>query len=162
MRILDRYAVKQLIPVTVWCVCVFLLLSCMIDLFGHLDEILRYHVAMKTILEYYLQFLPLVFVKSAPFALLLSTSFVAMRLSRYQELLAMSASGTPPLRASVPFIFVGWIMTLCVFAVSEWIVPHCAATYDQMKEEVFKGGKTDELLENVALMDEAKDRKSVV
>ena len=41
MRILDRYAVRQLVPVWLWCLCVFLFLSCVIDLFEHLDEILR-------------------------------------------------------------------------------------------------------------------------
>ena len=49
MRILDRYAVSQLLPVWIWCLCVFLFLSCLIDLFEHLDEILRYHIPLETV-----------------------------------------------------------------------------------------------------------------
>src|SRR3989338_1632439 len=94
MRILDRYAARQLIPVWLWCLVVFIFLSCLIDLFEHLDEILRYHIPPRTLLEYYLNFAPLVFVKASPLALLLATAFVATRFSSHQEFLAMNASGT--------------------------------------------------------------------
>ena len=154
MRILDRYAVKQLLPVWLWCLIVFIFLSCLIDLFEHLDEILRYHIPWATILQYYLNFVPLVFVRASPLALLLGGAFVATRLSRYQELLAMNASGTSLLRASVPFLFVGWVVSLCVFFVNDQVVPRTTAVYDQLREDVFRGQTgQDQLVENVAVMD---------
>ena len=52
MRILDRYVVRQLIPVWVWCIIVFLFLSCLIDLVEHLDEILRYHIRGRVVVQY--------------------------------------------------------------------------------------------------------------
>src|SRR3989338_7749977 len=86
MRILDRYTVRQLLPVWLWCLTVFILLSCLIDLFEHLDEILRYHIPVKTIWQYYLNFIPLVVVRASPLALLFSAAFVSTRLVRHQEL----------------------------------------------------------------------------
>ena len=80
MRILDRYVAKQLLPVGIWCLIVFILLTCLIDLFGRLDEILRYHIAAKTVIDYYVNFVPTVFVLACPLALLLAAAFVAMRL----------------------------------------------------------------------------------
>lgn len=154
MRLLDRHVVWQVIPVTIWCLAVFIFMSCIIDLFGRLDEILRYHIPMEAVLEYYKQFLPLVFVHATPFALLFSASFVAMRLSRYNELLAMNASGTSPLRASMPFLFVGLLLCVAVFSVNETLVPHAAATYERMKAQLFRGQKEHEIYENVALIDE--------
>ena len=153
MRILDRYAVRQLFPVWIWCLTVFVFLSCLIDLFEHLDEILRYHIHARFVLIYYLNFVPFVFVRASPLALLLGTSFVSMRLSRHQELLAMNASGTSLLRASVPFLFVGWIASLCVFAVNDLVVPKTSATYERLGQELFRGRQAQTTLENVAIMD---------
>ncbi len=154
MRILDRYVVRQLVPVALWCLAVFLFLSCLIDLFGRLDEILRYHIPIESVAEYYQQFLPIVFVRAAPFALLLGASFVAMRQSRHQELLAMSASGTSPLRSCLPFLFVGWMAAVGIFVVNETIVPQSAATYERLKNQLFRGQRNEEIYENVALIDE--------
>jgi LPS export ABC transporter permease LptG len=153
MRILDRYAVRQLLPVWLWCIVVFLFLSCLIDLFEHLDEILRYRVPTETVWEYYRNFVPLVFVKASPLALLFSAAFVAMRSSRYQELLAMSASGTSRLRAAVPFLFVGWLVSLCVFAMNELVVPRTVGTYERLRREAFRSQSERPAIENVAVMD---------
>jgi LPS export ABC transporter permease LptG len=153
MRILDRYVVRQLIPVWVWFLVVCVFLACLIDLFGHLDEILRYRVPAETVWRYYLNFMPVVFVRASPIALLLSAAFIASRLSRHQELLAISASGTSWLRASVPFAFVGWLAALAVLAVNELVVPRASATYERLRQEAFRGRASELLLENVAVMD---------
>jgi len=154
MRILDRYLVRQLVPVWLWCLTIFILLSCLIDLFGHLDEILRHGVPLRTVLEYYLNFTPLVFVKASPLALLLSSAFVASRLTRHQEFLALNASGTSLLRASMPFLFVGWLASLLVFAVNDRVIPRTAAAYQELREEAFeRATQKTKRLENVAVMD---------
>jgi LPS export ABC transporter permease LptG len=153
MRILDRYAVKQLLPVWIWCLAVFVFLSVLIDLFEHLDEILRYHIPWEEVAQYYLNFMPIVFVRASPLALLLATAFVATRLTRYQEFLAMNASGTSLLRASVPFLYVGWLATLCVFLVNEQVVPRTSVVYERLRLETFRGRGPDAPVENVAIMD---------
>ena len=145
---------RQLLPVGVWCLIVFILLTCLIDLFGRLDEILRYRLSVQTVIDYYVNFVPTVFVRACPLALLLGAAFVAMRLSRHQELLAMNASGTSLLRASVPFLFVGWLASLCVFVVNEQIAPQATIKYERIRDEAFRGRSTVEL-ENVAIMDSA-------
>lgn len=153
MRILDRYVVRQVLPVWLWCLVVFMFMSCLIDLFEHLDEIIRFRIPFKTVLAYYLNFLPFVFVRASPLALLLSAAFIATRLSRHQELLAMHASGTSLLRASVPFVFVGWLASLCVFLVNERVVPITSAAYEAIKREAFETRKGTTTLENVAVID---------
>lgn len=153
MRILDRYAVRQLVPVWLWCLFVFVFLSCLIDLFEHLEEILRYHIPMATVARYYLHFTPMVIVRASPLALLLAAAFVASRLSRHQELLAMHASGTSLLRASVPFLFVGWLASLAMFLVNDRVVPRSTLVHERLREETFKGNLPQRRWENVALLD---------
>jgi len=65
----------------------------------------------------------------------------------------MSASGTSLLRSSVPFIFVGWLASLCVFAVNDGIVPKTSATYERIRREAFRPKQDAQKLENVAIMD---------
>lgn len=153
MRILDRYVAWQLLPVWLWCTTVFLVLSSLVDLFGHLDEILRYHISTDVLVQYYLNFFPLVFVHAAPFALLLSTAFIAGRLARHSELLAVTASGTSLLRISIPFLFIGWCVSLGVFAVNERIIPHTSLIQERLQREVFREPRKESMVENVATMD---------
>ena len=153
MRILDRYVAKQVLPVWLWCLFIFVFMSCLIDLFEHLDEIIRFKIAPQTVLAYYLNFVPFVFVRASPLALLLSAAFIASRLSRHQELLAMNASGTSLLRASIPFIFVGWIASLVVFVVNERVVPITSAAYERIRRESFEVHTGTGTLENVAMID---------
>lgn len=155
MRILDRYATRQLIPVWLWCLVVFVFVSVLIDLFGHLEEILRYRLPLHTVLHYYANFTPLVVVKASPLALLLSTSFVAMQLVRHYELLAMQASGQSRRQASIPFAFVGWVVTVLMFVINEQVVPSSSAVYERLRHEAFRGEKEKAFLENVAVLDES-------
>lgn len=153
MRILDRYAARQLLPVWLWCLIVFVFLTCLIDLFEHLDEILRYRIPTATVLAYYLNFIPLVFVRACPLSLLLAGAFVATRLARHQELLAMNASGTSLVRASVPFLFIGWLASLLAFLVNDRAVPRATARYERIRQEAFRGREEGQTVENVAIMD---------
>lgn len=153
MRILDRYVARQIWPVWCWCLAIFVFLSCLIDLFGHLDEILRYHVPARTVAAYYLNFTPLVIVKASPFALLIGASFLTMRLTRHQELLAMSASGTSLLRSAVPFVFVGWLVSACIFAFNDRVVPRTSAAYERLRQEMFRAGTPGDTLPQVAILD---------
>ena len=64
----------------------------------------------------------------------------------------MNASGTSLLRASVPFLFVGWLASVCVFAVNDRVVPKATVVYERIREEAFRGRSTEQL-ENLAIMD---------
>ncbi len=155
MRILDRYVVRQWMPAWCWGIAIFLLLSCLLDLFGHLDEIFRYRIAALTLIQYYVNFSPLVFVHAAPFASLLATAFVTSRLTRNHELLALSASGTSLLRSSLPFLFMGWCVGLCVFAVNERVIPHTSRIQEHIQREAFREQNKENVIENVAIIDSA-------
>jgi len=153
MKTLDRYLTRQLIPVWLWCIIVFIFVSCLIDLFEHLDEILRYRIPVRTVAQYYLNFVPLVFVRASPLAVLLSAAFIATRLVRYQELLAMNAGGVSLRRAVIPFLFVGWLVSLAVFGVNEWLVPDTTAVYQRLRQEAFRGEEQADVLDSVTALD---------
>ncbi|MBI3323999.1 MAG: LptF/LptG family permease [Candidatus Omnitrophica bacterium] len=154
MKIVDRYLIRQLVPVWIWCMVVFVLLSCLIDLFQHLDEIVRYQIPVGVVLHYYVSFMPMVFVQASPLAGLMASAFVASRLVRFQELLAMNAGGISPWQASIPFLFVGWLVGLLVFATSDLVLPRTNIVYEQLRLEAFHADSDEERIESVATIDE--------
>ena len=83
MRILDRYTLRQLIGPLVWCLALFVILYLVIDLFGHLDEILRLRVPVHVVARYYGSMLPLIFVQVAPFACLMAVLYTVGNLNRH-------------------------------------------------------------------------------
>ena len=65
----------------------------------------------------------------------------------------MNASGTSLVRASLPFLFVGWLTSIAVFIVSDSVVSKTAVVFDALREEAFRGRGVKDVRENVAVMD---------
>ncbi len=95
----------------------------MLDLFGHIDEILREKVGLGVLARYYLSFVPLIFVLTAPIAMLLATLFVLSGMNRHNEITAMKACGASLLRITTPFLILGLIMSVLSFLVNDRLVP---------------------------------------
>src|SRR3989338_6858603 len=65
----------------------------------------------------------------------------------------MNASGTSLLRASVPFLFIGWLASLLAFAVNDLVVPGTTKAYERIRRDAFRSAEAGETIENVAVMD---------
>ena len=139
MKILDRYLVRLFWPPLVWCLFTFISMTVVIDLFGHLDEILTQRVAWATVGVYYLTFTPLVFVQTMPIAMLITTAFVVGTLSRHHEVIAMKANGLSITRIVRPLIWVGLLASLATFVVSERVLPDATRLNLRIKDEIFQG-----------------------
>ncbi len=154
MRLTDKYIIRQLIAPLLYCLISFILLYIVIDLFGHLDEILKNKVASNIVLKYYLSFIPLIFVQTAPIAMLVSTVYVLGNLSKYNEIIAMKAGGMSLWVIIRPFLLLGFFLSLIVFAINENIVPGASITTKTIKEERMEkkpNAPGEKLIENVAI-----------
>ncbi len=126
MRILERYTLRAYLGPLLWCLAIFLGLYLILDLLGHLDEILRYRVPPTVLVTYYGTLVPLVFVQVAPFACLMATLYTLGNLNRHQELMAMRASGLNPYQIVKPLLGVGLLISIAVFLVNEMVAPQAA------------------------------------
>ncbi len=135
MKILDRYTLRTYLAPLAWCLTIFIGLYIVIDILGHLDEILRNHVPLKILGIYYGTMAPLVFVQVAPFACLMATLYALGNLNRHQELMAMRASGISPWTISRPLIWIGLLMSAGVLLVNETVAPQAALITSSIKEE---------------------------
>ncbi len=134
MRILDRYTLQTFLAPLAWCLIIFIGLYQIIDLLGHLDEILRYHVPASVLAQYYGTMTPLIFVQVAPFACLMATLYGLGNLNRHRELMAMRASGVGPWTITRPLLWMGFLMSILVLLVNETVAPEAALITNSIKE----------------------------
>lgn len=153
MKIIDRYIIKGFIAPFFYCLFIFLFLYVIIDLFGHLDEIIKQDIPFSVVRTYYLSSLPLIFVQSTPFAVLLATVFLLGNLNRHNEIVALRASGINTLRIIAPLLLVGALISSAIYFVNDRLVSEAAVVANTIKETRFEKGqkeKTDRL-ENITV-----------
>ncbi|OGX39356.1 MAG: hypothetical protein A2984_02605 [Omnitrophica WOR_2 bacterium RIFCSPLOWO2_01_FULL_41_12] len=156
MRILDRYILKSVLGLFFGCLFLFLFLYIIIDVFSHLDEILRQKVNPYLLLQYYLSYLPIIFVQVAPIACLLSTLYTFGKLNRNNEIIAMRASGLSIFQITQTVIIFGIIISVFVFWVNDRFVPGSISLTEKIKEQIESGekkakSKEQEIINNLSM-----------
>ncbi|MBM3253722.1 MAG: YjgP/YjgQ family permease [Candidatus Omnitrophica bacterium] len=154
MRLTDRYIIRQLLAPLFYCLIIFIFLYIIIDLFGHLDEILKQKVTFDIVLKYYIYFIPIIFVQTAPIAILVSTIYVLGNLNRYNEITAMKAGGMSIWVIIRPFLALGLLLSMVVFIINERFVPSASITTKTIKEERMEkrfDASSKKLIDNVAI-----------
>lgn len=119
MRILDRYILKSVASIFISCIFVFLFMYVIIDVLSHLDDILRQQTHYVLLIQYYLTYLPIMFVQVAPFACLLSTLYTFSKLNHNNEIIAMRASGLSIFYITKTAIMFGVIISLLIFWIND-------------------------------------------
>ena len=120
--ILDRYLVKQFLPVFFIAVSMFILLLSMIDLFANLVRYLNYEVAPKDIVRVCLYYLPKSFSYALPVSLLFAAAYTLGDLYSRNELTSVFASGIPFWRFSASFLVIGLAASVFSFAFDDIVV----------------------------------------
>ena len=153
MRILDRYVTKSMLSAFIGCMFVFIFLYIIVDLFSHLDDILKERAAIAALLNYYLSFLPLMFIQVSPLGCLLSLLYSIGNLSKTNEIIAMRSSGLSIWRISLPALIFGLLISGFVFMLNERSLPKAQSINYQLKAELFKQDASGEksVIYNLAL-----------
>ncbi len=91
--------------------------------------------------NYYLAYLPIIFVQVSPIACLLSTLYTFGTLNRNNELIAMRSSGLNIFQISRTVIMFGIIVSACVFWVNDRFVPSSMSLTEKIKAQMESGTK---------------------
>lgn len=143
MQILDKYIIKNFLIPFFYCLTLFVFLYIIIDLFGHLDEILKHNAPILILQEYYLSMIPFIIIHTAPVASLISVMYVISSMNKYDEIIAMRAAGISMLRILVPFICVGFVISITIFVISEKLLPVSMKNAQYIKENYIEKEKED-------------------
>jgi lipopolysaccharide export system permease protein len=161
MRIIDRYVLKHFIGPFIFCLLIFVLLYVVIDLFDNLNEMIENNVDLLILLPYYLNFVPLILVQMVPIAVLIAIMYSLGTFNRYNELLAMQASGISLLRILTPLIATGFLISVVILIINDRVVPLTIVNASEIKEGKIetakikkKRRKGEKILENIAFYGE--------
>lgn len=118
---LDRYLVRQFLPVLAICLAGLLLIWLLIDLADNLPDLRRSPQFVTTLISFYaLQFAP-VFVLVVPYALLLALLYTLGRLSNSREVIAIIQTGRGMMRLVAPLVVTGlFATTACAILNYHW------------------------------------------
>lgn len=144
MRILDKYIVLFFIISFIAAISIFFSLYIIIDLFSHLDEVIKNKLALSTLRVYYLAFTPKIFIEITPIAALLAVVYTLSRLNTTNEIIAMRSSGLSIWQITKVVLIAGIAISCLVFFVSEKIVP--ASQYRLLEIKVKEMGMGDKRL----------------
>lgn len=143
MRILDRYILKSVLSILFSCIFVFLFLYVIIDILSHLEDILKQHLNLAFLMQYYLSNLPIMFVQVSPFACLLSTLYTFGKMNQDNEIIAMRASGLSILQITKTVIVAGFLVSLLAFWVNDRLLPRALEVTQKMKQQMEEGTKKE-------------------
>jgi lipopolysaccharide export system permease protein len=138
MYILDKYISSRVVKGYLLALCAFVSLYLIIDLFSHLNDLLREQVPLAIIVEYYLNMIPLIFLQVSPFSLLISTIYSFSELNRSNEIMGMRAAGLSVVRLSLPAITVAMLLSVLALFTQERLLLAAQRKTEDIKLEYIK------------------------
>lgn len=155
MRLIDKYLLRLFLTPLFSCLFTFISIYIIIDLFGHLDEIIREQMGLGLLLVYYLSYIPSIIVQITPIALMIATMYTLGNLARHNEIIALRASGISVWGTLKPFIITGLFISFFMLILNDRVVPSSNQRFLKIKEWKFDKKKTADIpnspLRNVAI-----------
>ncbi len=132
MRLLDRYLLRELLIPLGYCLCGFLIFFIAFDLISQLHAYQEHKLQFQDVAELYAVKIPEILVFILPIVLLLALLYALTNHARHHELTAIRAAGVGLWRICAPYLIVGFLLSLAVFAMNELWVPDNAAREEQI------------------------------
>lgn len=158
MRLVDKYILRSFLIPLFYCLFIFISIYVIIDLFGHLDEIIKEHVGLRVLGIYYLTYCPSIIIQIMPTAMLIATMYTLGSFARHNEITALRASGIGIWNILKPFLITGLLISTITLFANDELVPRSTHTYLKIKEEKIEKKKgrqpSAKVLKNVALYGE--------
>ncbi len=134
MKILAKYIVRIFLGTLFFALVAFTAIYIIIDMVGFMDKFIDRNVGFFVVVKYYVFYFPYIIILTLPVATLLASLFSVGQLSRYNELIAMQASGLSLYRILGPLFVLGIIISLITAYAGERFVP----SSNQKKKEIYQ------------------------
>lgn len=124
MKILDRYLLRQFIQTVLFALVAFTIIFVVIDMMENLDDFLDRDAGIAIVARYYLYFMPEIIKLMIPVAMLLSALFTTGRMSTFNELTTIKATGVSLYRFMLPLAILSLIISAGAVYFNGWVVPY--------------------------------------
>lgn len=138
MRILDRYIFRAVALPYLHSLIAFVAIYVVIDLFGHLDEIVKSHITGKMLFIFYGYLIPKIFVQVSPVAMLIATMLALGNLAKNNEIIAMRSSGIGLWNILRPVIIFGFFTSCIMLWCDDKIATKTYRIHMNIKKEWFE------------------------
>ncbi len=123
MTILDRYIARKFLSNLLFAVIAFVSIYIIIDAVERLSDYIDKGAPTKVIVMYYVYYIPFIVILIMPISTLLASMFSIGQLSKYNEILAMKASGISLYRILSPLFVLGVLISIFMIFFAEVIMP---------------------------------------
>jgi len=134
MRLIDRYLLRELLVPFAYCLGGFLIFWTAFDVLDELSTLQKLQLKLPDVLEYYGVKTPEFLITVLPIALLLALLYTLTNLARHNEITAIRAAGVSIFRIAVPYLGVGLVLSLGIFAVNELWVPQSRERAQEIRD----------------------------
>lgn len=134
MRVLDRYLIRELIAPILLTSITLVFLVLIADLFDNLDSLLKNQTPLILIFKYYLMLTPFAFTQTIPWATLLGTIYLLVSFNFHNEIVAMKVSGLEITTIIRPILFLGFLIGITNFLVSDYMVPRTFRMANEIRD----------------------------
>lgn len=145
MRLVDRYILRSFLAPLFYCLFIFIFTYIIIDLFGHLDEIIKEYMGLRLLLTYYIAYIPSIITQIMPIAILIATMYTLGGFARHNEITALRASGVSLWNILKPFLITAFMISLFILVINDSIVPRSTQLFLKIKEEKIEKKKSASL-----------------
>ena len=132
MRLLDRYLLRELLIPFSYCLVGFLIFWISSDVFAQMSQFQKLRLKLPEVLEYYAVRMPEMMVTVLPIAFLLALLYALTNHARHHELTAIRAAGVSLVRIAMPYLGLGFLLSLLVFAINELWAPQSVEAADEI------------------------------
>ncbi|MBM4403664.1 MAG: LPS export ABC transporter permease LptG [Candidatus Cloacimonetes bacterium] len=144
MRILDRYIIREFLKTYLIIFFSFAAVFMVIDIVDHLPRLLRNGATFQQATLYYVLRLPYLLVLTSPVTVLLTGLFMMNGLSKHNESVAIRAAGVSIKRAMFPLFIIGFIISIAVTLMGEYLLPYAESKRDYVYRVQIKGEQPDD------------------
>ena len=123
MKVLDRYILREFFKILVLAIVGSTLLSILVDFIEKIDTFIDKGAAFSDVTLFYLFHTPYVAILTFPAATLIATIFTVGQCNRWNELVAMKASGISLYRTLLPLLTASFFISILVLIVGETVLP---------------------------------------
>jgi lipopolysaccharide export system permease protein len=144
MRLLDRYLLREFLVALAVCFGAFLLLWITFDLLFELHTFQENLLNAGDVAEFYIFKIPEFIPIALPISSLLALLYSLTNHARYNEITAIRAAGVSLGRLCLPYLIVGFLLSVGLFALNEFCAPKASDRADEILNRRIKRQLTPE------------------
>jgi lipopolysaccharide export system permease protein len=123
LKVIDRYLLREFSKILLFALLGATFLSILVDLIEKIDTFIDKEAAFSDVLLYYLHHAPYIAILTFPAAMLIASIFTIGQCNRWNELVAMKASGISLYRVLAPIFLFSALISVVVLVVGEAVLP---------------------------------------